>query len=188
MQSELTNYEADLYTDLANPKYAAMYVASALEDDAGEHEFLLALRDVAEARTMSQVAEDANVNRVSLYKMLRNSGNPHLDTLRSVLKALGLRLSVATAQDHTDDDQQRGISRTGLVVDLRHDATNTVQPDNLVSGALVIAMANLVQSTQNGGQASIRRGRRALPARRKVTHTGKRYRQYVKREQSRVAA
>jgi probable addiction module antidote protein len=68
----------------AFPEYASLYVASALEGE--PHEFLTALRDIAEARKVSKVAEDANLNRVSLYKILRGSGNPRLNSLRPLLK------------------------------------------------------------------------------------------------------
>jgi len=37
---------------------------------------LVALRDVAEARQMARVAEEAGVAREALYRMPRRSGNP----------------------------------------------------------------------------------------------------------------
>ena len=39
---------------------------------------------------MSVVAEDAGLNRESLYRALSEEGNPRLDTYDSVLDALGL--------------------------------------------------------------------------------------------------
>jgi probable addiction module antidote protein len=56
--------------------------------------FLTALRNVAEARTMAKVAEEAGVNRESLYRALSDEGNPTLGTLNSVLSAVGLRILV----------------------------------------------------------------------------------------------
>jgi probable addiction module antidote protein len=114
MRRDLTNYEADLCRDLADPEYASLYVSSALEDDATPEEFLLALRDVADARQMTKVAEDAKLNRVSLYKMLRGSGNPHLHTLRALLKALGLRLSVVVAVSGENDKGQHPVPDSDL--------------------------------------------------------------------------
>jgi probable addiction module antidote protein len=107
MQTDLTNYEVDLLGDLTDPEYAAMYVSSALEGE--QEEFLMALRYVAEARTMTKVAEDSKLNRVSLYKILSDSGNPHLDSLRRLLKAMGLRLSVVVdvaTQDPEESPQE----------------------------------------------------------------------------------
>lgn len=83
---------------LQDPIKAAAYLDAALED--GDPEvFLLALRDVAEARGMSQVAQEADLNRENLYRMLSKQGNPQLSSLRALLAGLGLRLSVAVAGD-----------------------------------------------------------------------------------------
>jgi len=53
------------------------------------------LRNVAEARRMSSVADAAGVNRESLYRALSQQGNPTWETLHSVLTAVGLRLQVS---------------------------------------------------------------------------------------------
>ena len=92
--SEVTvPYIDGLLEDLADPEEAAAYLNAALED--GDQEvFLLALRHVAEARGMSQVARKTRLNRESLYRMLSRAGNPSLDSLAAVLTALGLRLTV----------------------------------------------------------------------------------------------
>ena len=57
---------------------------------------MLALRNVAEARLggMAQLAEQAGLNRESLYRMLSEQGTPVLSSLDKLLHALGLRLSV----------------------------------------------------------------------------------------------
>jgi len=46
---------------------------------------------------MSAVAQASNLNRESLYKMLSESGNARLNSLRAVLESVGLRLSVKPA-------------------------------------------------------------------------------------------
>jgi transcriptional regulator with XRE-family HTH domain len=56
--------------------------------------FLTALREVAQARTMSRVARDAGITRESLYRATSGEGNPTLDTLDSVLDVLGMGLTV----------------------------------------------------------------------------------------------
>jgi probable addiction module antidote protein len=78
----------------SDPSYVVEYVNSALEDG-DEGGFLIALRNVSEARQMSKVADDAGVRRESLYRMLSEAGNPSLSSLTGVLKAVGLRLVVA---------------------------------------------------------------------------------------------
>jgi probable addiction module antidote protein len=57
---------------------------------------LLAIRAVAEAYGgLGAVAAQAGISRESLYRALSPKGNPTLKTLVAVLKAVGLRLSVA---------------------------------------------------------------------------------------------
>jgi hypothetical protein len=43
---------------------------------------------------MARVAEEANVNRESLYRTLAKEGNPRFSTLDSVLSALGMTLAI----------------------------------------------------------------------------------------------
>ena len=52
------------------------------------------LRDVAEARGMTQAARSAKLNRENLYRMLASNGNPQFSTLNALLHSLGLRLAV----------------------------------------------------------------------------------------------
>jgi probable addiction module antidote protein len=54
-----------------------------------------ALGDVARAKGMSQVAQDAGLGRESLYKALSPEGNPEFGTVLKVIRALGLKLKVA---------------------------------------------------------------------------------------------
>ena len=88
-------YQESLIEALKDPREAAEYLNAAIEE--GERElFLLALRNVGEARLggMAQLAEQAGLNRESLYRMLSEQGTPVLSSLDKLLHALGLRLSV----------------------------------------------------------------------------------------------
>ena len=88
-------YQDYLIKALADPLEAAGYLNAALED--GDKElFLLALRNVAEARLggMSKLAAVSGLNRESLYRMLSGKGNPELKSLDRLLHALGLKLAV----------------------------------------------------------------------------------------------
>ena len=83
-----------------DPREALEYLNVALEDGDPEG-FLLALRDVAEAQGgVTQLAEAANLNRESLYRMLSNRGNPEFRSLDALLHALGFRLAVAAEDKH----------------------------------------------------------------------------------------
>lgn len=72
----------------------AAYLSEALES--GDEAFVAdALGVVARARGMSEVAREAGVSRESLYRALSAGGNPEFATVLRVVRALGLRLSVA---------------------------------------------------------------------------------------------
>lgn len=89
------NYQDDLLEALKDSQEAAEYLNAALED--GDHEvFLMALRNVAQARVggMAKLADATGLNRESLYKMLSDQGNPELNSIALVLHALGLKISV----------------------------------------------------------------------------------------------
>lgn len=86
-------YEEGLKAQLTDPAEAVAYLNAALEES-DQEVFLLALRDVAEARGFSQLAKETQLNRENLYRMLSNKGNPQLSSLNAILKSLGLRLAV----------------------------------------------------------------------------------------------
>jgi probable addiction module antidote protein len=93
-------YQEHLKEAFADPLEAAGYLNAALED--GDNElFLLALRNVAEARLggMSKLAAASGLNRESLYRMLSGKGNPELKSLDRLLHALGLKLAVEANSD-----------------------------------------------------------------------------------------
>ena len=75
----------------------AEYISAALEDP-NPDVFLAAVRDVARARGMSQVAKDAGLGRESLYKALAPGAKPRYDTVLKLLNALGVKLSATPIQ------------------------------------------------------------------------------------------
>jgi probable addiction module antidote protein len=79
---------------LNTPADIAAYLDAYLEDGTPE-ELLSALNTIARARGMSELARQSCISREAMYRALSESGNPTLDTLVRVLKALGLRLAVA---------------------------------------------------------------------------------------------
>lgn len=93
MNPTTANYETGLKVALADPEEAAAYLNAALEEN-DQKIFLLALRDITEARGFSRVAQDASLNRENLYRMLSPAGNPQLSSLRTLLHSIGLRLAV----------------------------------------------------------------------------------------------
>src|SRR5258708_36653326 len=81
--------------DILKTKEAiAAYLDAVLED--GDPDLLkLALGHVARSKGMTEIAKEAGLGRSSLYRALSPDGNPQFATVASVLKPLGLRLSVA---------------------------------------------------------------------------------------------
>lgn len=79
---------------LKTKKDIVAYLNAALED--GHPAVLLeALRNVAQARGgMAALAKAAGVSRESLYRTLSLRGNPKIDTVVTLLRALGLKLSI----------------------------------------------------------------------------------------------
>jgi probable addiction module antidote protein len=73
------------------------YITAALEDP-NPDVFLAAVRDVARARGMAQLAKDAGLGRESLYKALAPGAKPRYDTMLRVLHALGVKLSATPVQ------------------------------------------------------------------------------------------
>ncbi len=72
----------------------AEYLTASLEDP-NPDVFLAAVRDVARARGMTQLAKDAGLGRESLYKALTPGSKPRYDTVLRVLHALGVKLSAS---------------------------------------------------------------------------------------------
>ncbi|MCD4720625.1 MAG: putative addiction module antidote protein [Desulfobacula sp.] len=87
------NYQEGLLERLQDPEYSSEYLNEALKKGPQEI-FMLALRDVAKAKGISQAAREANLNRETMYRMLSEKGNPNLSSLNKLLDTLGLTLSI----------------------------------------------------------------------------------------------
>ena len=90
------SFEETLLPMLVEPVEAAAYIEAVMElDDPAA--LLVALRHVAKAHGMAEVARRADMGDKTLFKALSAEGNPTLFTVHKVLAAVGLRLSVAPA-------------------------------------------------------------------------------------------
>ena len=93
-----TTTRYDVAEHLRTPEEMAAYLEASLEEAQGDAAFIAkALGDIARAKGMSQVAEDAGLSRESLYKALSGERNPGFDTILKVIKALGLKLHAEAA-------------------------------------------------------------------------------------------
>lgn len=81
-----------------DPQFAAAYLDAVLADG-DQAELLLALRRLSEATGgVPALAERTGLNATTLYRTLSADGNPELRTLRAILGAMGLRLSVTPVE------------------------------------------------------------------------------------------
>lgn len=92
----MKRHEDWLAEQLRDPGFAAEYLTAAAEEPEPAV-YLHALRRVAEAQGMAEVAKAAGMPRESLYRALSPKGNPRWSTLSAILHAIGMRLTVSRA-------------------------------------------------------------------------------------------
>jgi probable addiction module antidote protein len=87
----------DVADHLETAEDMAAYLEAALED--GDPKLVAAaLGDIARAKGLAEIAQEAGLGRESLYKALSPEGNPEFATVLKVVRALGLRLHATPAQ------------------------------------------------------------------------------------------
>jgi probable addiction module antidote protein len=87
----------DVAEFLEDEETIAEYLNMALEDPNPEM-FLMAVRNIARARGMTQLARDTGLGRESLYKALSEGAKPRYDTILKVVRALGVKLHAEPLQ------------------------------------------------------------------------------------------
>ena len=92
MALKTTAYNTADYLDSEEAIVAYLQLAFE-EGDAAD--IRAALSNVARARGMTGLSKETGLAREALYKALGKDGNPTLDTLLAVTRALGVKLSVA---------------------------------------------------------------------------------------------
>jgi probable addiction module antidote protein len=88
----------DVAEHLRTPEEMAAYLEACIEEANGDAAFIAkALGDIARAKGMSQVAQQAGLSRESLYKALSGDRIPGFDTVLKVISALGLKIHAEAA-------------------------------------------------------------------------------------------
>lgn len=88
----------DITEHLDSDEAIAAYIDVVLE--AGDpDEIRDAIGNVARAKGMTGLAEQAGITRAGLYKALGENGNPSFGTIMAVLKALGVTLHAEPARE-----------------------------------------------------------------------------------------
>ncbi len=97
MQKKTRDYEKDLIERLKKDRdFAVAYINTSLEDVSVGYSqrLLMALRRVAQAWGISELASQTGISRQAIYRALSKNGNPELSSLYALLNAMGLRLVV----------------------------------------------------------------------------------------------
>lgn len=85
----------------------AAYLTAAFEE--GDAKLVAAaLGDIARAKGMSRIARESGLAREALYRALSEDGNPALDTVMRVSKALGFKF--VAAPEHADHGDKPGTT------------------------------------------------------------------------------
>ena len=92
--------EFDMAEYLKSDADVAEYLSQVMADgDPGE--LAAALGHIAKARGMTAIAQASGIKREALYKALRPSSQPRLDTIQRVCKALGIKLTATVIAGST---------------------------------------------------------------------------------------
>jgi len=89
--SNTTRFEASRFLD--NPETIAAFLAEALHSNDAQT-LMQAIGEVAKAIGVNQFAQDAGVNRESLYKTLKGGDKTRFATVQKLMLALGVELTV----------------------------------------------------------------------------------------------
>lgn len=93
MKTQIKRFDQAEHIDINDPDFIREYLDVMLDEN-GIEGFLRGLGHVAKATGMSQIANDTNLGRESLYKSLSETGKPKLETIDKVLRSIGMRLSI----------------------------------------------------------------------------------------------
>lgn len=89
--------EFDIVEHLDNAQAVAEYLTIVLEED-DPSALTHALRSIARARGMTEVARASGLTREALYKALAPGAKPRFDTIFKVMRALGVKLHAEVPQ------------------------------------------------------------------------------------------
>jgi len=93
---ETTAFDSADYLNTAEA--IAAYLDAYLEDYHPD-EMRGALDTVARSHGVADLSERSGISRAGIYKALGKDGNPSFETVRSILAAMGLRLTVTVDAD-----------------------------------------------------------------------------------------
>lgn len=91
------DYEPVLLESLKDPEYAAEFINTALEEyviDGDIKAFNLALKYLLKSQNITQVANEINISRQQIHRILAGTSKPTFDLLTSLFKGLGYQFYI----------------------------------------------------------------------------------------------
>jgi probable addiction module antidote protein len=119
------SYDDALAESLKDSTEDAAYVEDALDLD-NSAALLAALRHVAKAHGMAEVARRADMGDKTLLLALSENGNPTISRVHKVLQSDGLRLSVTPARQPAPDQQP--IPAAAFKLQQEHGIAGSIDP------------------------------------------------------------
>ncbi len=96
--SPAVSHQKFLIQSLHDPQEASAYLNAALESG-DRRAFCLALKNVLDAQGgMTHFARKTRINRVSLYQMLSENGNPGFENILVLLRSVGIKFQVTSKE------------------------------------------------------------------------------------------
>ncbi len=89
----LDQYEEDFFRQ--HPEEIESYLAAIFDEfaaDGNTPALLASLRVIAKVKGVSLIADEIGMTRQGLQKALSDKGNPRLESINSIMKAMGYRL------------------------------------------------------------------------------------------------
>jgi probable addiction module antidote protein len=109
---KVTTTRYDVAEHLRTSEEMAAYLEACLEEADGDAAFIAkALGDIARAKGMAEVAQDAGLSRESLYKALSGERSPGFDTILKVVRALGMKLHAEATRSRPRIARSRSTGR-----------------------------------------------------------------------------
>ena len=91
MKGSTVDWKVGLMKDLKDPEFSKGYVQACIEEGAPLE---VALRDVVRAQGVAKVARRARMDRTDVIRALRPMTKLRLNTVRGLLRGVGLKLAV----------------------------------------------------------------------------------------------
>ncbi|WP_339485575.1 addiction module antidote protein [Pseudomonas sp. EL_65y_Pfl2_R95] len=102
--SKTTRFDASRFLD--SPETISAFLAESMKAN-DPQVTMRALAEVVKALGVNKVAEDAGVNRESLYKAFKGGANTRLTTLMRLMQAVGVELTVVPVKPVTPSNLEK---------------------------------------------------------------------------------